>query len=371
MKKYFLKDITKNLDNKRKPLNHIERAAITTIGLYPYIGANNIQGFVDQYIFDEKILCVSEDGGSWGPNQTCAKIYIEKCWVNNHAHVLTANDDLVILEFLMNYLNFKDLNGFISGTTRGKLTKGNLESIQIPLPPLSQQKAIAEKLDKADALRKKDQELLAKYDELAQSIFIDMFGDPVKNEKGWEKHQLQNLMKIRRGASPRPISQFIGKDVNWIKIGDATNGDNIYLNSTRVQITSDGARKSVFLKKGSIIFANCGVSLGFCRILNIDGCIHDGWLSFEDLNEKKLNKFYLLTAINFLTDFFRRTAPDGTQPNLNIGIMKIFEIALPPLKLQEKFVEITHNIENQRVLLIHQAQQSEDLFQALLQESFS
>ena len=74
-------NITKNLDNKRIPLNSEERIAKCTDGLYPYIGANNIVGYIDEYIFDEKILCVAEDGGNWGSNQKCAVIYEGKTWV--------------------------------------------------------------------------------------------------------------------------------------------------------------------------------------------------------------------------------------------------------------------------------------------------
>lgn len=243
--------------------------------------------------------------------------------------------------------------------------------LEIPLPPLPIQKSIAEKLDKADALRKKDQQLLKYYDELAQSVFIEMFGDPVRNEKGWEKEKLENLMRIRRGASPRPIDKFIGEDVNWIKIGDATTGDDIYLNECKVKITSEGAKKSVFLKKGSLIFANCGVSLGFCRILNLDGCIHDGWLSFEEIKSEKLDKMFFLKSVNFITEYFRKSAPDGTQPNLNTGIMKIFEQILPPIKLQQKFATIIQNIELQKQKVKLQSEESENLFQALLQESFA
>ncbi|MCW4451591.1 restriction endonuclease subunit S [Kaistella sp. BT6-1-3] len=281
--------------------------------------------------------------------------------------------DTVDTYYVYRYLdsNFELIKSKRTGATIPHVNGVDLKAMIIPLPPLSTQKAIAEKLDKADALRKKDKELLAQYDDLAQSIFIDMFGDPTLNEKGWQKLKLEKLMKIRRGASPRPIEKFIGDDVSWIKIGDATDGDNIYLNSTKVRITEEGAKKSVFLKKGSMVFANCGVSLGFCRILNIEGCIHDGWLSFEEIDENVINKFYLLKGINFLTDYFRRTAPDGTQPNLNTSIMKNFEIAVPPMELQNHFVEITHNIETQKSIVKQQAQQSEDLFQALLQESFN
>jgi len=132
--KASLKDITNNLDNRRIPLNGSQRAEKEGQVLYPYIGANNIMGYIDDYIFDEKILCVAEDGGSWGHNQKCASIYNEKVWVNNHAHVLTAKSNL-ILEYLMYYLNHHDLNLHITGATRGKLTKKSLDSIQIPLAP--------------------------------------------------------------------------------------------------------------------------------------------------------------------------------------------------------------------------------------------
>lgn len=120
-----LKTITNNLDNKRIPLNSKQRSEKESKPLHPYIGANNIMGYIDEYIFDEKILCVAEDGGNWGRNEICAKIYNEKCWVNNHAHVLTAKENL-ILEYLKYFLNFSDLSLFITGATRGKLTKTSL-----------------------------------------------------------------------------------------------------------------------------------------------------------------------------------------------------------------------------------------------------
>ena len=174
--------ITKNLDSRRKPLNQQEREKISVKGLYPYIGANNIMGYVDEYLFDEEILCIAEDGGSWGENQICCVLYSKRCWVNNHAHVVTGNSN-IDLRYLKYYLNKTDLNKYITGSTRGKLTKSALESIEIPLPPLHIQQHIADVLDKADALRQKDQQLLQKYDELAQSIFYNKYERVLGNYK--------------------------------------------------------------------------------------------------------------------------------------------------------------------------------------------
>jgi hypothetical protein len=77
MKIEKLGNITNNLDNKRIPLNSLQRELKSKKGLYPYIGANNIMGYIDEYIFNEKILCIAEDGGSWGVDQTCANILMK------------------------------------------------------------------------------------------------------------------------------------------------------------------------------------------------------------------------------------------------------------------------------------------------------
>ncbi|MDF1867912.1 MAG: restriction endonuclease subunit S, partial [Saprospiraceae bacterium] len=231
--KIELRKITNNLDSKRIPLNSTQRAEKESKPLYPYIGANKIMGYIDEYIFDEKIICIAEDGGSWGYNETCARIYDQKVWVNNHAHVLTAKENL-ILEYLKYYLNYADLSLHINGATRGKLTKSALSSIKIPLPPLPTQKKIAALLDEADKLRRLNAALLEKYDALTEAVFLEMFGDVITNPKKWKKIPLGNLSKIRRGASPRPIKKFIGGTIPWIKIGDGTkNGSELYISKTK------------------------------------------------------------------------------------------------------------------------------------------
>ncbi len=246
----------------------------------------------------------------------------------------------------------------------------DLKDLEIPLPPLATQKRIAEILDAADALRRKDQELLKKYDELAQAIFIDMFGDPVKNEKGWEKVKMEKLMTIVRGGSPRPIDKFLGGKYPWIKIGDATKGDDVYLNSTREHIIEEGLSKTRLLPAGSLIFANCGVSLGFARIITFEGCIHDGWLAFSDFDDLKINKIFLLKALNSITQYFRDSAPEGTQPNLNTGIIKDFELILPPLTLQNKFELILNSFKGIKENAECNFKNSNQLFDSIIQKAF-
>jgi len=185
-------------------------------------------------------------------------------------------------------------------------------------------------------------------DELVKARFVEMFGDISINDKNWNNALLGELCKIVRGGSPRPIEKFLGGEVPWIKIGDATKGDNIYLHSTKEHIISEGVSKSRLVKAGSLIFANCGVSLGFARIITFDGCIHDGWLALEDIDER-LDKVFLLQSLNQMTEHFRSIAPAGTQPNLNTAIMKKYRQVIPPIELQREFIVFCEEIDKSRL----------------------
>ncbi len=244
-----------------------------------------------------------------------------------------------------------------------------LKQVVIPLPNIQYQNKIANILDQAQRLIDKRKEQIALLDELVQSVFYDMFGDPVLNKKGWHADLLGNKCNVFRGGSPRPIKNYLGGDIPWIKIGDATNGENIYLYDTKEKIIEEGVKKSRLVPKGSLIFANCGVSLGFARIIKFDGCIHDGWLSFENISND-INKIYLLKLLNLYTDYFRKTAPEGTQPNLNTKIMKDFKIIIPPIDLQVEYVNTILKMEQQKELLNKSLAELETNFHSLMQRAF-
>ena len=244
-----------------------------------------------------------------------------------------------------------------------------LES-KLPLPIMDEQRRIAAILDKAEELRAKRRISLVEFDRLTQAIFFDLFGDPVENTKQWPKEKLGNVVRIRRGGSPRPIENYLGGTINWIKIGDATGKDDIYLWRCKDKIREEGLKKTVSLKAGSLIFANCGVSLGFARILKIDGCIHDGWLSFEDIPENRLDKLFLLKALNAITTRFRAMAPEGTQPNLNTDLMKNFEIILPPMNLQRRFASYLNALERIKTMQRASLTELDVLFASLQHRAF-
>ena len=151
--------------------------------------------------------------------------------------------------------------------------------------------------------------------------------DGVKVPKGWEVKELGSLMTIKRGGSPRPIKDFISdKGLNWVKISDATAEDNPFLFSTKEYIKSEGLSKTVLLKKGSLILSNSATP-GLPRFLELDACIHDGWLYFSDI--KSLTQEYLyFFFLNIRNDLVAQ-GNGSVFTNLKTDIVKAQKAIVP------------------------------------------
>lgn len=160
-----LEDCVEVLDSLRVPVNNDERQSRIegkpTEQLFPYYGATGQVGFIDDFLFDEELVALGEDGVPFlDPLKSKAYMLRGKTWVNNHAHVLRSLEGVAINKFVFYYLNQFDYQGYVNGGTRLKLTQANMRMIPVPLPPLAEQTRIAQKLD----------ELLAQVDTLKARI---------------------------------------------------------------------------------------------------------------------------------------------------------------------------------------------------------
>lgn len=274
----------------------------------------------------------------------------EQCCIGRGLASITVKDE-VLRNYVFRLLkaNRNKLINQGSGSTFKAIGKSNLEELRIPIVDEMTQKKIMNLMDATEQIIRQRQIELQLFDDLIKARFVEMFGDINLNDKKWNHEPLGKLCTIVRGSSPRPIEQFLGGDVPWIKIGDATDGDNVYLTSTKEHIIQEGVKKSRLVKAGSLIFANCGVSLGFARILTFDGCIHDGWLAMEDI-DARLDKVFLLQSLNQMTEHFRSIAPAGTQPNLNTVIMKCYQQIMPPIELQREFIRFAKQVDKSKVV---------------------
>jgi len=264
----------------------------------------------------------------------------ENCVLGPNAILLRSDEvNNKYLYYLFQGNNFqRDLSKITSSTGQTKFNKTNLKQIEIPLPPLSIQQEIVRILDKFTQL---EAELEAELDcrkrqyEYYRNNLLSYEG----NEVEWKT--LGEVGVIQRGASPRPISNYITDDENaipWIKIGDT--GASKYVTNTEQKITKEGAKKARMLKKGDFIISN-SMSYGRPYILGIDGAIHDGWASISDFQQYLNPDFlyhYLLS--DKVQQYWKTKINSGSVSNLNSDIIKSLKIPLLPLEEQQRIATI-------------------------------
>ena len=258
------------------------------------------------------------------------------------------------------------------GGVVNNLNSNIVREVVVAIPPLSTQQSIVSELDKINELIRLKKEQLKDYDNLAQSIFYEMFGDPVVNEKGWEAKKIGEVCLIERGGSPRPIKDYITEDedgLNWIKIGDAQEG-SIFINSTKEKIRKEGLKKTRMVHKGDFILSN-SMSFGRPYIMGVDGCIHDGWLVLHDTNNT-FNKLYLYYSLAHKSMYqqFKQMAVGGVVNNLNSEMVRRVLVLVPPLIVQQEFANRIELIEMQKKQIISTIQALETLLASRMQYWF-
>ena len=167
-----LGELCEVLDSRRKPITKRDREP----GPYPYFGATGVLDHVSGFLFDEPLVLVGEDGAKWGAGENSAFPVDGRVWVNNHAHVLRPSRSKLIDQWLIYYLNFVDLSGFVSGLTVPKLNQGSLREIPVPIPSVPEQKRIVAILDEAFAGIATAKANAEKNLQMARAVFEGMLG---------------------------------------------------------------------------------------------------------------------------------------------------------------------------------------------------
>ena len=166
---------------------------------------------------------------------------------------------------------------------------------------------------------------------------------PIDLPKGWAIERFGKMIYLIRGASPRPKGdpRYFSKErtpFHWIKISDIRKyAEGLILRDTDEFLTEEGAKKSVYLEKGTFILSN-SATIGVPTILGINGCIHDGYLAFPHLNENHISIKYLYYFFLYFQGELKKKAFGGAQLNLNTSIVKSIAFPLPPLDEQKRIV---------------------------------
>ena len=359
-----LEDVCEILDNKRVPVTAADRQP----GPYPYYGANGVQDYVADYIFDDELVLLAEDGGNFGSKDKPIAYRVSgKCWVNNHAHVLKPKQRLDV-DYLCYSLMFYDVSGLVNGATRQKLTQADMRKMEIPLPPLEEQRRIAALLDKVSDLIAKRRAQLDKLDLLVKSRFVEMFGDQEINTKGWYQSTVGECCTLKSGTSLPADKENEGGSVPYIKVGDMNYPGNEYYITTSSRYVSRTTAGSGVFPVGTVIFPKRGGAIGtnkkrlttvpICADLNVMGVIAG----------RLLHPGYLMTYFSMVD--LGKLDNGSSVPQINNKDISPLRICLPPMELQEKFTTIIKQSDKTKLTIQQSLDRLETLKNALMQQYF-
>lgn len=301
------------------------------------------------------------------------KIAIADCELctNQQINSIIPNKDIVDSVFL--YYAIKRMKFYLekiaSSAVVPLLNKNDFSKIKIKIPPIETQKKIVEILEKAEKLKEWRAEADELVDGYLKNVFLEMFGDPVKNSKEWDIFKFGDVGKLERGKSkhrPRNAPELLGGSYPLIQTGEVA-GSGSYIKTYTQTYSEIGLRQSRMWSKGTLCIT-IAANIAKTGILTFDACFPDSIVGFTPNNHVKVE--YVQQWISFLQKILEDNAPESAQKNINLKILSNLEIPIPPIALQEKFVEISEKL-NQ--LKTHQSQSKKEidnLFNTLMQKAF-
>ena len=346
-----LGDVVDVLDARRVPLNADERATMT--GAYPYYGANGVVDYIDRWIFDEDddLVLLAEDGGHFDEFTTKPIAYRVKgkCWVNNHAHVLKAND-YTLGNFLFYSLVNKDIRPFINGTTRSKLTQADLRQVEIGLPPLPEQRAIAAVLDSIDEAIKGAEAVITATERLRDALLHELLTRGVpgwhsewKEAPGigtipacWDVVRLGDVAEVRNGTTPsRPRSGYWQDGVvPFVRTGQV---HDVTIEVSEELITNEAVTLggAVVVPEGSVLIAMIGQgkTRGMSARLGIEAAINQNFAAVFGANKDfGLDFLFVWAKQNY--SGIRALGQGSNQDALNCALIEGMRVPRPTVAEQ-------------------------------------
>ena len=341
-------------DTLRKPINSSERASRIKgkeqSELYPYYGATGQVGFIDDYITDGEYVLLGEDGAPFlDAFSNKAYIISGKTWVNNHAHVLRSKTNNKFLCYYLNSFNYK---GYVSGTTRLKLTQAEMKRIPVPVPPLSEQERIVARieelfsqLDAGVETLKKIKAQLAVY---RQAVLKEAFDSAEKDCKLLPIAEL--LTKTRKGMSTGPFGTMIKKSDHKTSgvpmLGIENIGKGQFIDGNKIYVTPEKAEelKAFTLKAGDIIISRSGTVGEICAVPErAEGSLLSTNLMRVSLDSTMIRSDYFIALFQskgIVLDQIKELCKGSTRDFLNQTILKQIVFPVPSIEKQEKIVSI-------------------------------
>ena len=256
------------------------------------------------------------------------------------------------------------------GGAQPNISQSLVKDLRVPLPPLPEQRRIAAILDQADALRAKRREALAQLDSLTQSIFIEMFGDPVVNPNAWDMPSFGSVGALDRGVSkarPRNAPELLGGPYPLIQTGDVANCDG-YIRQHTASYSETGLRQSKLWPAGTLCIT-IAANIAKTGILRFAACFPDSVVGFNSAQAATVE--YVRVWLSFLQKALEDAAPESAQKNINLAILRNLKIPFPPLALQQTLATRIQAVESLKTTHRAALAELDALFSSLQHRAFA
>ena len=295
------------------------------------------------------------------------------CLVDNNAMGIKSDDSIIDSLYFYYFMCNVDLQNYCESTTVPSVRKTRIAEIEIPLPPLAEQRRIAAVLDKVSGLIAKRWEQLRKLDELVKARFVEMFGDPVSNPKGWNKGTIRDVVSEVKYGTSRPAVD--GGTYKYLRMGNITFDGNLDLSDLKYINIPDSELEKCIVRKGDVLFnrTNSKELVGKTCVFDLDEpMVIAGYIIRVRVNKKVL-PIYLSAVLN--SRYGKQTLADMCkaivgQANINAKELQNIAILIPPIELQEKFSNSAETVKKSKLTIQQSLDKLEVLKKALMQQYF-
>lgn len=296
--------------------------------------------------------------------------------LNQRVACLRIKDNRLSLKFLFHWLNStvfeQDAIFSASGIAQKNLSTEWLKSYKIGIPSFSEQLNIVEELDLLSSIIEKKNKQLNELDNLAQSLFYEMFGDPIINDKGWEVSTFKHEFEVSSGGTPSTSKKeyWDNGTISWI--GSNMCQNKVLSDNDGKYITQEGLEHSSakWYNKGFVLVALVGATIGKCALLNFDTTTNQNIAGINVPSNKNFEPFFVFFTLQSLYSLFLNIG-EGKFKMANLSFVRSLPIIKPSLDLQQQFVERVENIERQKELIQKSIKEIETLFNSRMDYYFN
>lgn len=329
---------------------------------------------VDKFALQEGDIVFARTGATTGKSYLLRQIPEEAVFASYLIRVRPRQaqvDPGFLARFFETQEYWSQINQNSSGTAQGGVNASKLKKLSVPLPPLPEQRHIAAILGKVDALRSTRREAIAKLDQLLQSVFLEMFGDPVTNPKCWPISKIGDECEISSGSTPsREVDANFDGGIPWVKSTEVNWGLIVETGEHVSKIGQKAARLKAYpLDTVVVALYGQGTTRGKCAILGVPATMNQACAGIYP--STSVNSIYLFHYLKNSYPRLRGESRGGSQENLNLGILNSFMLPVPPLELQKKFAEFAQFLEKENEQFLRSADSFEKLFGSFQDRAFS